>query len=208
MKKLVLLGTAFLLFSSAQAGMYKWVDESGNVHYSSTLPASASKKAHTRIGGSGLVKTQIDPEGYITEATEKQLMLDQHAIEQARLDKVAREKRIIKAKKQRRDNRLLSTYDSKGELIHYFETKIKLLKGNSNILQTQSSVLLKKITRLEEKRAGTSHEDTIVSIDNRIVNINKSLEQYDKALIDNEKEVMKVSSNYRADKKRFIELTQ
>lgn len=209
MKKLILLSTTCLLFSaSVQAGLYKWVDDSGNVHFSDKMPVAASKKAHTKIEAHGIVKKEIDPLGVIKNAEGRKAALNQKEIERIQLDKIKEEKRKVLAEKQKRDDFLLTTYNNKKELKDYFENKIKMVKGNSNIFESHNVVLKKKIKKLLQKKKTSSHKKTIESIDKKIVRINDSISQYDKALEVNSEELVKLSKNFQVDMKRYTELTK
>ena len=46
------------------------------------------------------------------------------------------------------------------------------------------------------------------SIAKKIVNLNSTLEQYDKALDENDKQIIQLSNNYQNNLTRFKELTQ
>lgn len=209
MKKLILLSTVCLLFStSVQAGLYKWVDDSGKVHFSDKMPVAASKKAHTKIEAHGIVKKEIDPLSKIQKAEAKKDALNQEEIERVQLEKIKEDKRKVAAEKQKRDNFLLTTYNNKAELIDYFENKIEMVKGNSDIFESHNVVLKKKIKKLLLKKKNMKHKPTIKSIDSKIVRINNSIRQYDKALEVNSEELVKLSRNYQVDKKRYTELTK
>jgi len=209
MKKLILLSTACLLFStSVQAGLYKWVDDTGKVHFSDKMPVAASKKAHTKIEAHGIVKKEIDPLSKIQKAEAKKAALNQDEIERTRLEKIKEDKRKVHAEKQKRDDYLLSTYNNKEELIDYYENKIKMAQGNFNIFKSHNVALKKKIKGLLLKKKRTKHKDTIKSIESKIVQINDSIKKYNKALKVNSEELVKLSKHYQVDKKRYTELTK
>ena len=209
MKKLILLSTTCLLFmSTVQAGLYKWVDDSGKVHFSDKMPAAASRKVHTKIEGHGIIKKEIDPLSEIQNAEKKRAELNEEEIERLKQEKKKKEEQELLAEKQKRDDYLLTTYNNKEELINYFENKIKMVKGNSSMFKSHNEVLKKKITTLLKKKKTTKHKATLASIEKKIVRINDSIKQYNKALEDNSKELMKLTKNYQIDMKRYTELTK
>ncbi|MCF6188879.1 MAG: DUF4124 domain-containing protein [Cocleimonas sp.] len=200
MKKLLIIAsTSLLLVSSlAQAGMYRWVDEKGEVHFSDKVPVAASRKAVDEINKSGGIKSTKDP---VAEALAKLTLKEnaeaialEEAVRQAKLDKMATLKK--------RDDYLLSTYENKEELVKSFKTKIKLMKGNASILETQNAVLEKKLNKL------LTNKSTIKNQAKKIVNITKTIEQYKKALQQNQEERLNISKNYQSDIKRYEKLTQ
>ncbi len=200
MKKILLIAsTSLLLVSSlAQAGLYRWVDDKGEVHFSDKVPAAATKKPVSVISKQGGVKKTID---HVADALAKQELEDnaealakEAAIKQAILDKMATLKK--------RDDFLLSTYENKEEIVKSFKTKIKLMKGNASILKAQNTVLEKKLNLLLTSKAATKDQAK------KIVNITKTIEQYKKALQQNDDEKLNISRNYLSDIKRYNELTQ
>jgi hypothetical protein len=200
MKKILLIASISLLIASslAQAGMYRWIDEKGEVHFSDKVPVAASRKAVDEINKSGGVKNTKDPEAealakLALEENAEAIALEE-AVKQAKLDKIATLKK--------RDDYLLSTYENKEEIVKSFKTKIKLMKGNAAILKTQNTVLEKKLNKLLTSKAATKNQAK------KIVNITKTIEQYKKALQQNEEEKLNISKNYQSDIKRYKELTQ
>lgn len=204
MKRVVVLGITLMLSLTVQAGLYRWVDDAGNVHFSDKVPASASKNSHSELNKTGDVTKTVVPES-------KQEKIDELALaqkEQEQLEEIRRIKREAYEEIQRRDDYLLSTYENKEELIRSFNSKIRLIEGNTKILKTQSNVLDKKLIRLKEKASATSDEATLDAVARKIVNINKTIEQYQQALAENDKQVLTLSKNYKADLKRYKELSK
>lgn len=192
--------SAVLLLSAtsyATAGLYRWVDDKGEVHFSDKVPVAASKKAHTKIDKSGVSRKQLDPEAKL----EKQRQLDEIALAKAEEEKINKLIREKKAEIRKRDRYLLSTYENKYELITSYETKIKMLKGNSDILSAHNDRLMNKITVLKDKEQTSD-------VELKLVNITHTVEQYEKALEDNDKELLSLKSSYDVDLKRYTELTQ
>jgi len=204
MKKLLVVSIGLVMTVSTHAGLYRWVDDAGNVHFSDKVPAAVSKKSHTKLSKSGDVTGQVDP-------SSKQKALDLKKAkeqEQAELVKIQRTKAAEQATIQKRDDDLLSTYADETELVRYFESKLKMVEGNSKILEAQKNVLKKKIVKLENKATSTKQEKSLKSITKKILNINNTLEQYNKALEENDKQILQLSRSYKTDLARFKELTQ
>lgn len=204
MKKLLVVGIALVLAGTAQAGLYRWVDDNGKVHFSDKVPAAASKKSHTKLNKSGDITGQIDPAA-------KQKLLDIKEARKREKEELA-EIRRIKAEAhaviQQRDDNLLSTYENEDELVRFYMSKIKMVEGNSKILEAQNDVLNRKIVKLEDKASNTEHDATLSSIAKKIVNINKTLGQYKQALDENDSQLLQLSSSYQTDLARYKELTK
>ena len=204
MKKLLVIGIALAIASTAQAGLYRWVDDNGKVHFSDKVPVAASKKSHTKLNKSGGITGQVDP-----EAKQKRLdSIEARKKEKEQLAEIRKIKANAQALIQRRDDNLLSTYENENELVRYFMNKIKMIEGNSKILETQNEVLNKKVVRLQTKALSTEDDPTLINIAKKIVNINNTLEQYKQALEGNDKQLLHLTENYQTDLARFIELTK
>ncbi len=204
MKKLLAISIALVLASSAQAGLYRWVDDNGKVHFSDKVPAAASKKTHTKLNKSGDITGQIDPAA-------KQRKLDRIEArnkEKEQLAEIRRMKAKAQAKIQQKDDNLLSTYENENELVRFFMSKIKMVEGHTKILEAQNQVLNKKVDKLKVKATNTEHDPTLKTIAKKIVNINKTLEQYQQALNENDKQLLNLTKNYQSDLARFKELTE
>ena len=204
MKKLLVISIALVLASTAQAGLYRWVDDNGKVHFSDKVPAAASKKSHTKLNKLGAVTGQVDP-----ELKQKRLDIKKAAKhEREQKAEIYRLKAEAQAIIQREDDNLLATYENENELIRYFESRIKMVEGNSKILEAQNRVLVKKVTKLELKSTNAVEVKAIDSISKKIVNINKTLQQYKQALTENENQVASLTEEYQVDLARYKELTK
>lgn len=206
MKKIVLMVSASLILmtSFAQAGLYRWVDESGKVHFSDKVPVVASRKAVSKMNKNGVVQKVVDPEA---EARAK-LEFENNKIERERLATLERIEREKVARLQKQNNRLLSIYENKDEIINAFIGKIKLMKGNAAILDAQTVVLSKKLVVLESQKVATKSKQRIISIEKKIVDISSTIKEYKKALEQNKEERITLSKNYKMDLNRYIELTK
>jgi len=209
MNKIFLVASASLLLLSSfstQAGLYRWVDEAGDVHFSDKVPVAASRKAVSQMNKNGVVQKTVDPEAqalarleYDANAAKRKKL---EAFEKAELEKIA----VLR----KRDNYLLSTYEDKSEITKSFISKIKIMKGNAAILGAQTRVLEKRLSRIEKKHATVDVNDKIRkdSLQNKIINITDTINQYKKALVQNEEERVTLSKLYKVDLNRYIKLTK
>ena len=102
------IGACFILtmtFSlSAEAKLYKWVDDKGVTHYGEVIPPEYANKDRDSLKKSGLLEKRpekADPAAILAkeEAEQKRKIDSQAAVEQ-----------------QRRDNALLNTYSNENEI--------------------------------------------------------------------------------------------
>ena len=83
-----------------------------------------------------------------------------------------------------------------------------MVEGNTKILNAQKRVLKKKIVTLETKATNTTQEKSLKSIARKIININNTLDQYEKALQENDQQFSTLSENYQTNLARYKELTK
>lgn len=206
MKKIFLVASASLLLLSsfAQADLYRWVDEAGEVHFSDKVPVAASRKAVSQMNKNGVIQKTVDPEAealakleYKANATERERL---KALENIELEKTSMLKK--------RDDYLLSTYENKAEITKSFTSKIKLMKGHAVILDTQTLVLEKRLSSMEKQHSSVDDKARKDSLQNKIINITDTISQYRKALVQNEEERVALSKTYKVDLNRYLELTQ
>ena len=206
MKKIALLTSFFLLSTASYAGLYRWVDDTGKVHYSDKVPVAVSKKMHSELSDDGLVKKTIDPQAEKEKAAEIKHNKNLLASDKLKQQEALQKKLAEIAEKEKQDKFLLSTYEDKDELIHFFENKIKLIDGNTRILKAQSNILIKRVKKLEQRRAHIKSKKAADSADKNIVRIKRTIKQYEKVMEENAKEIIAVGERYKHDYQRFSEL--
>lgn len=131
-RTLILLLLAAAAGTSHAAGLYRWVDSKGNVHYSDRVPPEYVKEGYRVINQQGLTVTTIAPQK----------------------DEIASKKQAAEVKAQaERDRRLLITYSSADEIIAARDRKIAEIK--TTIAQRQQSLaLLERQFRSQTSEAG------------------------------------------------------
>ena len=206
MKKIILVASASLLLLSSftHAGLYRWVDDAGDVHFSDKVPVAASRKAVSQMNKNGVVQNTVDPEA---EALAK-LAYDANASNRAEIEalkKIELEKLVVLKK---RDDYLLSTYEDKDEITKSYVSKIKLMKGNAAILDAQTYILQKRLSTIEKQHSTSKNDIRKNALQNKIINISDTITQYEKALGQNKEERLTLSKSYKVDLARFIKLTQ
>ena len=102
---------------SAEAKLYKWVDDKGTTHYGEVIPPEYANKERDSLKKSGLIEKRpekVDPASIQAkqDAEAKQKIDNQAAIEQ-----------------KRRDNALLNTYSNENEIDMARERSLVLIKA-------------------------------------------------------------------------------
>lgn len=206
--KLVTLG-AFLTLTLplttmvSHAGLYRWVDASGKVHFSDKVPPAIAQKGHSELSQNGVEKKKV-----LSAEEIQQIKAEEEASAEEKKLKalsIEREKQALQGQRKH-DAYLLSTFDSRDELINYYEDKISTLSGTANILIARNDSLNTKVKGLLQKQSKVKNETIKNSLVIEIEGLKKSILQYEKALEDNEKEVILLKSQYENDLKRYVEL--
>jgi hypothetical protein len=118
--------------------VYRWVDESGQVHYSNTVPPQYAEKDREVLNRQGVAVGKV--EGDVTEAEAR----DQ--AETARRLKEA-------AQRRQRDNVLLQTYLSVQEIEMLRDRRVEILDGQIGVESQYITGLKQKLTKLMQQSA-------------------------------------------------------
>jgi hypothetical protein len=136
---LILLGLA----STADAGgLYKWVDENGEVRYTDRMPQSAASKQHQILNDQGVVVSTTEA----AKTAEEKAALEK--IESERKKILAHEKRQKEAQRKK-DRALLLTFSSEQELGRAKQERMEVLDSVVRLIYKSMADTSKKLDRLE-----------------------------------------------------------
>lgn len=157
-----LLSSAFL-----QAGLYRWVDENGTVHFGDRIPAKYAKIEREVYSSQGVVINVLP-----AEKTKEQLVSEelqrQLKIEQDRLTRLA----------DLRDKTLLASYNDVGDIEHARDTKLAQIN-------TQIDLLDLNLVNLTQQKENLGARISIVENGNAL-DKEDILTRFNKQKIDNE----------------------
>jgi len=101
------LSAMFVIISfSAQAKMYKWVDENGQIHFGDRIPPEYLVKEHEELNAQGVVMKYKE-----AAKTPEQIA------EEKRLESERKKAEVTEKRKKQRDRVLLDTYTTERDLI-------------------------------------------------------------------------------------------
>ena len=162
--RFTLFTLSVVLFScafSAQAKMYKWVDEDGQMHFGDKIPQKYLAKEHEELNERGMKVKHKEAEKNAQEKAEEQ-HLEQE-----------RKKAALEAqKKKKMDRVLLDAYDSENDLIIARDSRLEAVASQIQLSEAIISESNKKIKSMEERVAeikvsGREVPDNLyVSLDN------------------------------------------
>ena len=191
----------FLTSSVAQASLYRWVDESGKVHFSDKVPPSMAQKGHTSLSKNG-VKSER------TISSEELKLKKQQEQKEIELEEVKSEEKLAEEEQKRLDDQLLATYENREEIISAFRKKISLIDQSIGILSARDESLSQKLVRLSKQRKSTKEEMSRLTLSMQIDNTHESLQEYRKAITVNESDRGEMLGQYRQTLTRFDKLTK
>ena len=184
-----------LLFSAvAQARLYRYTDESGQIVISNTVPAKASVRGYEVIDDKGRVVQTID-------AAPTQQELDARA---------AREERKKEQARQREeDTKLLKRFSTPDDAVRAMYRKLQELKslnqlkrGNIAVLSNQLADERSRAANLE--RSGREIPDSVLE---KIDRLQAQISDIEKEIATQKHEVKAARNRFEADIKRLEELT-
>jgi hypothetical protein len=136
---LILLGLA----STADAGgLYKWVDENGEVRYTDRMPQSAASKQHQTLNDQGVVIGTKEA----AKSAEEKAALDKTESERKKI--LAREKKQKEAQRKK-DLALLLTFSSEQELGRAKQERMEVLDSVVRLIYKSMADTRKKLDRFE-----------------------------------------------------------
>lgn len=135
---IVLIGSAF----SAQATMYKWMDENGQMHFSDKVPLEYMEKEHDQLNRQGVVIKHKDA-----------AKTPEQKAEDKRLAKELKKAQLAEKKKRQRDRVLLDTYTTERDLIVARDARLDAVGSQIQLAETIISDSNKSIESLEKQVA-------------------------------------------------------
>ncbi|MFD2113952.1 DUF4124 domain-containing protein [Thiorhodococcus fuscus] len=181
----------------AQGSLYRWVDDSGAVHYTDSVPADESKQGHTKLSEQGVRTEEVAP-----APTEAEL---QKAKEAERLKQ--EEERRVAARKEA-DARLLSRYRTAEEVELTRDGKLAgvdaLIRVKRDLIRSNQERRLKLETR--KKEALQSGKPLPPELENDIAQTESKIRANYAAIIDLERQKDAIRQEFRGILKQYLEL--
>ncbi|MHB1083868.1 MAG: DUF4124 domain-containing protein [Thiobacillus sp.] len=190
-----LLAVLLLAAGTAQAGMYRWVDSNGQVHYGDTLPPTYQKSGAAEISKQGVVIKRTQSEAERKADAERQT--EQKRIEQAQ------------QKQAQLDRALTQTYTTEAEIdlardraLEHHNLAIKGAELRMKAVDANLTELSARIARVEKAGhvVGPNLKDQLFQANRERLDLKRTI-------LNNEEARVQVREKYDADKARFRELT-
>ncbi|HQS98658.1 MAG TPA: DUF4124 domain-containing protein [Thiobacillus sp.] len=190
-----LLALALLAAGAVQAGMYRWVDSNGRVHYSDTLPPTYQKSGAAEMNKQGLVIKRTQSEAERQAEAARQAELARTKTEQDRQAQL--------------DRALTQTYTTEAEIdlardraLEHHRLVIKSTQIRAEAVNATLADLRERIARIEKsgRKVGPGLVEQLSQAERESLELRRTM-------LNNEEAMVRVREKYAADKLRFRELT-
>jgi hypothetical protein len=188
---------AFCLVSFANAQFYRWVDDTGTIHYSDKLPPTESQREQDLLNDQGrLVKNIPAPK------TEGQIEEDEH------LAKLEIEKNEKLEKSIQRDHLLLALYLNVEDIERLRDERIETVESAIKITKIRKIKFTKKLDDLyaSENRFATTGQNIPPWLIKSREHYHEQLANVEDILAIKEREKLNIKQRFADDINRYLEL--
>jgi hypothetical protein len=195
----VVLAVAFVLALApardARAGLYKWVDERGAVHYSDKIPAEAVNRGNT----------ELDRQGRTVRKTAAALTPEQV---RARNEEVLRQRQLAKEREEtdRRDRALIATYARESDIDLARARALGTIDSQLQSARVYAGQLTKRRKELVDKPRSPGAGAVPPAAERELEGIDSELAKTNALIEARTQESMAVAAKYDADRQRYREL--
>ena len=177
------------------AGMYKWTDDQGMVHYSDQMPADAVNKGGTVFDKQGRQIKKIDPTLTPAQIKAKEAE-DEHLRQLAKAQE----------EKSRRDIALTHSYTSEEEIDFARSRALLAIESQLKSAETYIADLTKRQQELKKDKLAYATKPVPATLDNELTALDEELARQDKVLAQRRAEIAAINAKYESDKLRWREI--
>ncbi|MDH4283868.1 MAG: DUF4124 domain-containing protein [Gallionellaceae bacterium] len=188
------LSSALVLYcafsATAEAKLYKWVDERGETHYGEVIPPEYAGQEKAQFEKGRKIKKKEAEEDTALE------------------EKKAEEKRAA-MEQRRKDQALVSTYSNESEIDLARDRNLQQVEARINSIQTLAKTAQSNLDnfRKEEEAAKKAKKPVHESLKTDIAEAEKKLEKLKQDLASAQQKEAEIRASFEADKARYRELT-
>jgi hypothetical protein len=182
-------------FPAAAAGVYKWTDDQGIVHYSDQLPVDGVNKGGVVIDKQGRQVKKID--AMLTPAQAK-----------AKEAEDERQRLIAKGQedKSRRDIALTHSYTSEEEIDFARSRALLAVESQLKAAETYIAGLTQRQQELKKDKLAYGTKPVPPTLDSELSGLDEELARQDKVLAQRRAEIAAINAKYESDKLRWREI--
>lgn len=189
------LVSLLLLSCGAQAGLYRWVDAAGNVHYSDVVPVTVEKQGHSELNEQGMTVRTFPAAPTAEEIAARE-----------RRETLAKLRDALENKQQEQDDHLLANYADLAELEAVFNSKLDVLDKNTRSIAERRKSLEAKLEAVRAQAGKVEDAGQRDKLAGYIQDAEQTLANYDYALQENQTEQDRLRQRYEKDRERLGKL--
>jgi chromosome segregation ATPase len=192
---IAILGFVCAAGTAAGAGMYKWVDDQGVVHYTDRIPPESVSKGATVLDKQGRSVKTIDP----APTAEQRKATEAEAERQRDVAKV-------NAEQARRDRALTQSFTSEAEIDVARARAVSTMEAQLTTIGSYIADMTRRKQDLEKRKAGYGNKPVPASVDAELNSVTEELARQNALLAQKKEALAAVGKKYDADKKRWQEI--
>ena len=177
------------------AGVYKWTDDQGIVHYSDQMPPDALNKGGVVIDKEGRQVKKID-----ATPTPAQAKVKEAEDERLRLIAKAQED------KSRRDTALTHSYTSEEEIDFARNRALQAIESQLKSAETYVADLTRRQQELKKDKLAYGAKPAPVTLENELTALDEELARQEKVIAQRRAELATINVKYESDKQRWREI--
>ncbi|MDO8413807.1 MAG: DUF4124 domain-containing protein [Gallionellaceae bacterium] len=183
--------------SSAEAKLYKWVDDQGETHYGETIPPEYADRDNV----------QFDDKGRIIKRNEKMTKEARRAQEAAEAKKRADE--AAEFEQRRKDKMLLNTYSNEREIDLARDRNLQQVEALINSIQLLQKSAQESLDsyQVEQEKVTQAGRKIPASLESDIADAVQKTIKLRQQMTTAQEKAAKVRASFEADKLRYRELT-
>jgi hypothetical protein len=188
---------------SQAAGMKKWVDEEGQVHYGDRIPIEYLRGEHSVINEQG-----IEVRKNQAMKTEAELKREAEILKHKQSEE---RKRQIEARKQAlRDRVLTDTFTSENDLVIARDARVEAVDSQISLTETLVAHDKQRLSDVQSriKSIEASGREAPANLHKEVKSLTRQLENNNKFIEERKIERQRIIDSFDADIKRFRELMQ
>ena len=192
---IAVLGLVCAAGTAAGAGMYKWVDDQGVVHYTDRIPPESVSKGATVLDKQGRSVKTIDP-----APTAEQRKATEAEVERQR--DVAK----ANAEQARRDRALTQSFTSEAEIDVARARAIATMEGQLATIGAYIADMTRRKQEVEKRRAGYGTKPVPAAVETELNSVTEELARQNALQAQKREALAAIGKKYDADKKRWQEI--
>ena len=191
----LLLGIA--TYGSAQAAMYKWVDDKGKVHYGDSIPPEYAGKANQEMGRTGVV----------TKRNEAALTAEQREAREAELKRKQAEERV-RLEQKRKDKALLATYTSDADIEAARQRSLQQTQAAIKRAEEKIADAKKRQAKMATEAEFYKHKPMPATLKRQMNEAEADIKVGEEIITAKKRDADEVNQKYDEDKRRYLEITR